>query len=112
MSNLAQYRFSIVMFSLGLLFVVSEVVGDGEKPGALDVATTSVVHRLKSGGADAADQEEASYELAVTDRVGDASGDTAAPHLAVTNALPAPPESEADGTEESSSGPDPSMVHK
>jgi hypothetical protein len=46
MSNLSQYRLSIGLFSLGLLWVVSEVVGDGDQPGMLDKTTTSIVHRL------------------------------------------------------------------
>jgi hypothetical protein len=50
MSNLSQYRLSIVFFSLGLLWVVSEVVGDGDQPGMLDKATKSVAHRLNNAG--------------------------------------------------------------
>jgi hypothetical protein len=46
MSNLSSYRLSIVVFSLGLLWAVSEMVGDGERPGLLDHATKSLVHRL------------------------------------------------------------------
>jgi hypothetical protein len=66
MSNLSQYRMSLGIFSLGLLWVVSEVVGDGEKPAPLDTATKSVVHRLASSGDDGGDPANAPYQLAVS----------------------------------------------
>jgi len=117
MSNLAQYRFSIILFSVGLLFVVSEVVGDGDKPGALDVATKSVAHRLNSGGANDAAEGGASDELAVTETVEDPSSPSAGspragPWAAVTNAVSPRPEPEADEDDEAAPGPDASMIHK
>jgi hypothetical protein len=66
MSNLSQYRMSLGIFSLGLLWVVSEVVGDGEKPAPLDTATRSVVHRLASAGDNGGDPGDPSYQLAVS----------------------------------------------
>jgi hypothetical protein len=66
MSNLSQYRVSIGVFSLGLLWVVSEVVGDGQQPGALDNATTTIVHRLDAAG-DQQDETQPRYALAASE---------------------------------------------
>jgi hypothetical protein len=66
MSNLSQYRTSLAIFSLGLLWVVSEVVGSGDKPAPLDTATNSIVHRLAKSGDEASDTSSAPYELAVS----------------------------------------------
>lgn len=71
MSNLAQYRAVIVLFSLGLLFVVSQVVGDGKTPGVLDTVAQSAVHRLQSHGDQGADSSTANYELAVSEEYPD-----------------------------------------
>jgi hypothetical protein len=66
MSNLSQYRTSLAIFSLGLLWVVSEVVGDGQEPAPLDTATKSIVHRLAKSGDKAGETSSAPYELAVS----------------------------------------------
>lgn len=73
MSNLSQYRMALGIFSLGLLWVVSEVVGGGEKPAPLDTATKSVVHRLASTGDKDGDPADPSYQLAVS-QAGEESG--------------------------------------
>lgn len=66
MSNLSRYKFSLAIFSLGLLWVVSEVVGDGTKPGPLDTATHSIAGRLASRHQEPAQASATPYELAVS----------------------------------------------
>lgn len=66
MNNLAQYRLSMAVFSLGLLWVASEVVGDGDKPGPLDSATKAIVHRLKSARHAEGVRTNSPYDLAVS----------------------------------------------
>jgi hypothetical protein len=112
MSNLSQYRMALGIFSLGLLWVVSEVVGSGEKPAPLDTATKSVVHRLASAGDKGGDPADPSYQLAVS-QAGEESGwreGAAQPpaRSASPFALDAPSDEE-DGalTPESGAGPEP-----
>lgn len=69
MGNLAQYRLAVVLFALGLLFVVSQVVGDGENPGAIDVAAKSIAKRLNSSPPSETTSDEP-YEVAVTQSSG------------------------------------------
>ena len=64
MGGLAQYRLFVVLFAAGLLFVVSEAFGDGKKPGAIDLATKSIVKRLHSAPP-AANSNPGHYETAV-----------------------------------------------
>lgn len=66
MSNLSQYKVSLAIFSLGLLWVVSEVVGDGTQPGPLDTATHSIAGRLAARHHEAAQSSSTPYELAVS----------------------------------------------
>ncbi len=66
MSNLSQYKLSLAVFSLGLLWVVSEVVGDGTKPGPLDTAAHSIAGRLAARHHETAQASSTPYELAVS----------------------------------------------
>lgn len=75
MSNLSQYRLTLAVFSLGLLWGVSEVVGDGERPAPLDSATKSIVHRLNAADDGNGGQSDMRYELAVTS-TDDGNGET------------------------------------
>ena|SRR6478735_11663550 len=66
MSNLSQYRTSLGIFAIGLLWLVSEVVGEDGKPGPLTSATKSIAHRSQSPKNASTDDPEAGYELAVS----------------------------------------------
>jgi hypothetical protein len=118
MSNLSQYRMSIALFSLGLLWVASEVVGDGDKPGPLDTATKSIVHRLKSADHGKVGQAPAPYELAVTEvDVADREPgpwDTAAasPGGLATDEAEPPAQAESETPDPSPGAPDVGIVHK
>jgi len=127
MSNLSQYRMSLAIFSLGLLWVVSEVVGDGEKPAPLDTATKSIVHRLARSGDQAGDESGAPYELAVS-QADDAEESNPHDDAAVPPARPASPfaldaagDGDGDGDpvapkpetgSETRPGPDVGLIHK
>jgi hypothetical protein len=82
MSNLAQYRLSLGLFSIGLLWLVSEGVGEDRKPGPLDSATKSIAHRLQASHGAATDQTDANYELAVSEAVPAAPEQSAPPRSA------------------------------
>lgn len=67
MGNLSLYRVSIGLFAIGLLLVVSEAFGSGDKPGAIDFATRAIVNRLNAPPpAGDADAGAGHYELAVS----------------------------------------------
>nr|WP_166176946.1 hypothetical protein [Altererythrobacter segetis] len=121
MSSLSQYRTSLAIFSLGLLWMVSEVVGDGEKPAPLDTATRSIVHRLKSADEKSGGQSDGDYELAVATSGAGSGGATefagapggslvSHPASAVGTTQPASPQ--PDAVEEQPPGPDVGLIHK
>ena len=98
MGGLAQYRLFVVLFAAGLLFVVSEAFGDGKKPGAIDLATKSIVKRLNSAPP-AANSNPGHYETAVvqsdageSEAIGpwDSSPDASEGVAPVATALPPP----------------------
>lgn len=66
MSSQAQFRWYVGLFGLGLLWVVSEVVGDGEKPGPLENASKSIAHRVAAQAGENSPEGGHPYELAVT----------------------------------------------
>lgn len=114
MSHLGQYRLSIAVFSLGLLCVVSQVVGDGDNPGLLDTTTKSIVHRLDSANTGSHADAGAPVELAVSDAKSNPWGyasEQAAPDSAGASDPveidPSPPARMQDLPP-----PDPSMIHK
>jgi hypothetical protein len=51
MGNLARYRLFAGLFAAIILLGVSNLVGDGDRPGTIDVATKLIVTRLNSNSA-------------------------------------------------------------
>jgi hypothetical protein len=123
MSNLAQYRVSIGLFSLGLLWAVSAVVGEGDKPGPLDSATKSIVHRLNSVDHGEERRSHSPFDLAVSETSapppeasGEASAEPAAPGSAAIDGSVdrAAPQAQAEpgAAEPQLAPPDAALIHK
>ena len=98
MIKLSQYRTLLGFFAIGLLWLVSEVVGEKSKPGPLDSAAKSMVHRLHGPGSGGTDEAGTNYELAVSKAI---PRETTAPHR---SAWAIEPDSPAASSAETASG--------
>jgi hypothetical protein len=101
MIKLSQYRTMLGFFAIGLLWLVSEVIGDETKPGPLDSATKSMVHRLHEPASGGSDEAGTDYELAVSEAI---PREATAPHR---SAWSIEPDSPAASSGEAASGPQP-----